>query len=73
MGRDEIGNGIVDIARKKKEDNGIGEVVAAVETLGKRFLIMEKMMHMAGEVEQMRMRMRMQMEEDDTWSHKSIV
>ncbi|CAA3033030.1 Hypothetical predicted protein, partial [Olea europaea subsp. europaea] len=61
---DEIGNGIVDIARKKKEDNGIGEVVAAVETLGERFLIMEKMMHMAGEVEQMRMRM--QIEEDDT-------
>ncbi|CAA2958275.1 Hypothetical predicted protein [Olea europaea subsp. europaea] len=73
MVRDEIGKWIVDIARKKKGDNGMDEVVAAIETLGERFLIMEKMMDMAREVEYMPMQMELKKTKLILESHQRIV
>ncbi|CAI9759963.1 unnamed protein product [Fraxinus pennsylvanica] len=56
-GKDEIGKGIGDIAKKKKGDNGMDEVVAAIETLGEWFVRIEKVkMDMAHEVEQMELK-----------------
>ncbi|CAI9765127.1 unnamed protein product [Fraxinus pennsylvanica] len=74
MGRDEIGKGIGDIATKKKGDNGMDEVVAAIETLGEGFVRIEKVkMDMAREVEQMRMQMELKRTEMILESQQRIV
>ncbi|CAI9758180.1 unnamed protein product [Fraxinus pennsylvanica] len=73
-GRDEIGKGIGDIAMNKKGDNGMDEVVAAIETLGEWFVRIEKVkMDMAHEVEQMRMQMELKRTEMILESQQRIV
>ncbi|CAI9768570.1 unnamed protein product [Fraxinus pennsylvanica] len=63
-----------DIAKKKKGDNGMDEVLAAIETLGEWFVRIEKVkMDMTHEVKQMRMQMELKRIEMILESQQRIV
>ncbi|PIN22792.1 Transcription factor GT-2 [Handroanthus impetiginosus] len=73
-GRAEMGKRIGDMSKKNKADDGVGEVVAAIQALGEGFMRIEKVkMDMARQVEEMRMEMELKRTEMILESQQRIV